>query len=90
MHDHRRGYPVRAFPNRHGVWVQVHGQWGRPLHVWLYRGAWRAVCWSCMTALRFGDDLYDGGWRTQAAAFGMALAHCRDCQIQATTVGAVA
>lgn len=26
-----------------------------------------------------GDELYDGGWPTQAAAFDAATAHCSDC-----------
>lgn len=79
-HNHKRGHPLRAFVDRPGVWVQRHGDWNRPLHVWLYRGAWRVICWPCATPLRSGDDLYDDGYRTQAAAFDAAVTHCAACE----------
>ncbi len=79
IHDHKPGYRPRAFVGVPGLWVQRHGDWCRPLHVWLYQGAWRAICFLCMTSLRAEDDLYDGGYRTQAAAFDAALAHCGQC-----------
>lgn len=78
-HDHSRGYGMRAFAGRSGVWVQVHGEWCRPLNVWLYRGAWRIHCYRCMTPIRSDSELYDGGYPTQSEAFDVALAHCRDC-----------
>ncbi len=79
VHEHKRGHQMRAFPGRRGVFVQRHGDWSRPLHVWLYRGAWRVICWPCMTPLQSGNRLYDGGWPTQRAAFGAALEHCGSC-----------
>jgi hypothetical protein len=79
-HDHRRGYPLRRLPDRPGVYVQVHGDWDRPLHVWLYRGAWRAICRPCMDSIRSDDETYNYGWPTQAAAFDAAVRHCGDCQ----------
>ncbi len=81
VHDHSRGYTVRAFAGRTGLWVQRHGTWCRPVNVWLYRGAWRAVCFPCMTSLRSGDDLYDRGWRTQGDAMDAAYRHCGDCRV---------
>lgn len=80
IHDHTRGYPMRAFVGRPGVWVQRHGDWDRPLNVWLYRDAWRVLCFPCMTPIRSGSDLYDGGYRTQGEAFAAAVAHCRECE----------
>jgi hypothetical protein len=80
-HDHSRGYPMRAFPGKPGVFVQRHGDWDRPMHVWLYRDAWRILCWPCMTSIRSGDELYDHGWPSQSAAFDAALAHCRACSV---------
>lgn len=79
LHDHSRGYRLRAFVGETGTWVQRHGEWQRPMHVWLYRGAWRIICWPCMTSLRSDDALYDGGWRTLTAAFDVAWDHCRTC-----------
>ncbi len=78
-HDHCRGYQMRAFAGRRGVWVQRHGDWDRPLHVWWYRDAWRVICFPCMTTLRTWDELFDGGYRSQGEAFDAALAHCRGC-----------
>lgn len=79
-HDHTHGYPTRAFVGTPGIWVQRHGQWCRPLHVWLYRGAWRVVCFVCMTALHAGyGGLYGGGYQSLPAAMNAALAHCRKC-----------
>lgn len=90
MHDHIRGYRLQAFVGETGAWVKRHGDWHRPIHVWLYRGAWRIICWPCMTALQSGDDLHDGGWRTQAAAMDAAYAHCWMCRVHAVAVEAVA
>ncbi len=78
-HDHERGHRLRALVGVPGVWVQRHGDWQCPLHVWLYRGAWRALCFVCMTSLSTDDDLYGGGYRTQSAAFDAAHDHCRSC-----------
>jgi hypothetical protein len=78
-HDHRDGYPIRAFVGMPGIWVQRHGQWDRPLNVWLYRGAWRVLCFICMAPVSTKDALYGYGYRSQAEAFDAALAHCRDC-----------
>lgn len=78
-HDHSRGYQLRAFVGLPGVWVRVHGDWQRPIHVWLYRGAWRVLCWPCLTPLRTGDELHDGGYGSQSEAFDAAVAHCRGC-----------
>lgn len=79
VHGHERGYQVRAFVGRPGVWVQRHGEWCRPLHVWLYRGAWRVICWPCMASIDSGDSLYGGGWPAQVAALDAAAEHCRTC-----------
>lgn len=80
-HDHSRGYPMRSFTGRPGVFVQRFGRWDRPLRVWRYRGAWRVICLPCMTPIQSGDDLYGGGWPTQAAAFDAAITHCRCCPV---------
>lgn len=79
VHTHKPAHPLRAFVGRPGVYVQCHGDWIRPLNVWLYRGAWRTICRPCMTPVQSGDELYDGGWPTQAAAFDAAVAHCSGC-----------
>lgn len=75
--------PVRRFVGSPGVWIRVHGEWCRPLHVWLYRGAWRVACRLCWPngALWSGDDLWGGGWATQAEAFDAAHAHGRAHEI---------
>lgn len=78
-HDHNGGYPMRAFPGRPGVWVQRHGDWCRPLSVWLYRGAWRVLCFSCMVSIRSDNDLYGRGWPSLGEAFDAAVAHCGGC-----------
>lgn len=82
VHEHKPGHQLRAFPGRPGVYVNRHGDWDRPLHVWLYRGAWRVICWPCMTPLQSGLGLYDGGWPTQQAAFAAAVAHCGGCSTE--------
>lgn len=79
VHDHERGYRMRAFAGRTGMYVQRHGNWDRPLRVWLYRGAWRVICLPCMTSVGSGDELYVNGWPTQQAAFTAALEHCGTC-----------
>lgn len=91
-HDHSRGHALRAFPSRPGVWVKWCGDWHRPLHVWLYRGAWWVNCHVCMGSVRSDNALYAaGGWPTQAAAVVAALAHCADCPaVTAQLAGAVA
>lgn len=90
-HVHKPTHPLRAFPGRRGVFVNRHGDWDRPLHVWLYRGAWRVICWPCSMPLRSGLDLYDGGWPSQGEAFNAAVAHCGECPTaSAGLAGAVA
>lgn len=79
-HDHRRGYQLRAFPGKTGLWVQRYGEWVRPVTVWQYRGAWRAVCYACSISIRSGNALYDNGWPTQTAAMDAANRHCNECE----------
>ncbi len=86
-HNHDRGYPMRRFAGLPGVWVQRHRDWDRPLHVWLYRGAWRIICWPCMTSLRSADDMYADGWPTQQAAMDAAHAHCARCHLDPYVTG---
>lgn len=85
VHEHRRGHQMRAFVGRPGVFIQRHGDWRRPLHVWLYRGAWRVICWPCMTPLQSGSEVYDDGWGTQHAALTAAHEHCRGCAVGGPT-----
>lgn len=80
-HDHSRGYRMRAFVGKPGLWIQRHGDWDRPMHVWLYRGAWRILCFPCMTSIRSDDEVYDHGWPSQSVAFDAALAHCAGCTV---------
>jgi hypothetical protein len=80
-HNHKAGRPARVIVGRPGVWVWFHQEWCRPLHVWLYRGAWRVVCRRCMTGLASELELYGNGWPTIGDAFDAALAHCAACPI---------
>lgn len=84
-HDHERGHPMRRFAGRPGVYVQRHGDWDRPLHVWLYRGAWRILCFPCMVSIQSGDPMWDNGWPTQTEAFDVAYAHCAGCPQHSAT-----
>lgn len=78
-HVHKDAHPMRRFAGRRGLWVLNHGDWDRPLHVWLYRGAYRVICRVCLTSIQSGDRLYDGGWPDRSSAMDAAAAHCRDC-----------
>ena len=78
-HDHKGAYQIRAFVGMPGLWVNRYGEWCRPVHVWLYRGAWRAACFPCARALPSDNPLFDYGYPTQAAAFDAAHDHCRAC-----------
>ncbi len=80
-HDHKRGHQCRAIVGKPGVWVQRHGNWCRPMNVWLYRGAWRCICFPCMTAIKSDDEVWDFGWPTLGAAMDAARQHCRDCSV---------
>ncbi len=78
-HDHSRGHQYRAIVGKPGIWVTRHGDLCRPLNVWLYRGAWRIICFPCMTAIKSDHELWDFGWPTQDDAMDAAQGHCRDC-----------
>lgn len=86
-HSHQRGYPMRRFVGQPGVWVQRLRDWNRPVHVWLHKGAYRVICWPCMTPLQSGDDMYDNGWPSREAAMDVAHAHCASC-VQTEAVSA--
>lgn len=80
---HEDVHPMRIVLGRPGVYVYNHGDWDRPMHVWLYRGAWRAVCRPCVMPITSDDTLTGYGWRTMVAAYDAAVAHCRNCGVTA-------